>query len=141
MGQFQNVPGPSQADFNTLSEQIGNIGTLVNGSNNATSVVVPNASGTEINSVTLNTAGTYIIIGSADWSTNATGYRQISFGSGVNPGRYYTSTTPGVSSKETYQQVLFCVEITGQTTYTLYGIQTSGGNLTVYPHIVAIRIK
>ena len=31
MGQFQNVPGPSQADFNTLSEQIGTVpsGTTV----------------------------------------------------------------------------------------------------------------
>ena len=25
MGQFQNVPGPSQADFNTLSEQIATL--------------------------------------------------------------------------------------------------------------------
>lgn len=125
----------------SLSEHLDLIGTLVNGPNNSTSVIVPNATVTEINSITLNTAGTYIIIGSADWGTNATGYRQISFGSGVNPGRYYTSTTTGVSSKETYQQVLFCAAITSQTTYTLYGIQTSGGNLNVYPHIVAIRIK
>ena len=138
-------PVPSGTDLQSqvtaLNNNISTLGGIINGSNNNTFVSVSNDTAVVINSITL-TAGKWIVIAAADWHGNGTGYRQIAFNANsLNPGRNYASTTQGIEgSKEAYQQITVLVDINTNTTYTVYGRQTSGSSLNVYPYVYAMRV-
>ena len=130
-----------QGEADALNNNIATLGGIINGSNNNTFVSVSNDTAVVINSITL-TAGKWIVIAAADWHGNGTGYRQIAFNANsLNPGRNYASTTQGIEgSKEAYQQITVLVDINTNTTYTVYGRQTSGSSLNVYPYVYAMRV-
>lgn len=131
----------SAAQGKALNDIIGNIGTVVTGTNAQSSISVPNDTGTAVSTITL-TNGKWVIIGCGNWAPNSNGYRQISFANNnINPARQQTATMiPCSGSKETYQQVVILVSLSKETTYTLYARQDSGGAINCYPWIWAIRI-
>lgn len=120
-----------------LNAVIGSFGDIVSISSGSVSVATDTS--VEVASVTL-TPGRWLVIGSIDWQANETGFRQASFGNGVNPGRAYTSTTQGIAGKEAYQQVVHIVSTAESTTSALFARQNSGTTLNAYPAIYAIKI-
>lgn len=131
-----------KAAIDTLTDVLSPIGQVLFGAGESTSINVPNNTITDTYSITLP-AGVWLVIGHANWAANAVGYRQISFGSGTNPGRdqAVTSIPASASNKEHYMQVVRVYQMSSTTTVHLYALQTSGDNLIVYPTLAAIRIK
>lgn len=124
-----------------LNSNLSSLGTVIVGTNSTGSVSVPNNTPTSVSTVTI-TKGVWLIIGSADWASNGTGYRQVSFGGdGTNPGRFNTSTANGISGKEAYQQISFVKTCTQSSeTLTMHALQNSGSSLSVYPYAIAVKI-
>ena len=123
-----------------LGDKISNVGTIQNGSNQNATVSVPNETATLATAITLS-KGTWLIVACADWASNANGYRQIAMATGKNPGRHLAVTTPSAGGdKETYQQLSRIVEISVETTISIYAMQNSGSSLSVYPYSYAVRI-
>lgn len=131
-----------QGAIDELKSGLINIGTTLNGSHNTDFISVDNATITDLGSVAL-TAGKWLLIATIDWAPNGTGYRQIAFGSGLNPARNSATTTPAIADtgKETYHQVSRVYEVVSTETVTLYGYQTSGAALVAHPYIKAIKIS
>lgn len=130
-----------------ITEEFGNIGTMLFVNQNAeglTYVNVPDDTVTIACSVEL-TKGTWLVIGYADWAPNTNGYRQIQFvdSSTINPARdkALTSVPSSLNTKEHFMQMTYMVNIQSTETISLYVRQTSGGDLTVYQAIRAIRIR
>ena len=141
---YQDVPavdlpqtGGGTARFVDPSE----FGNIVYGTNISSNVSVQSGltAGTECSTLTL-TPGKWIVIGCADWASNSSGLRQIAFADGANPGRSVAVTSPAVSGKESYQQVMQFLSVNANTDVKLYALQNSGNNLTVYPYLYAMRI-
>lgn len=105
------------------------------------SVSVPSDTFTLLSSVTLP-AGTYVVTGSCSFGGNSTGYReiQISAGTPTNHARYGT-TAVGFSGASNILNNTRILILNSETTLGLYGFQTSGGSLTCYPALSAVRIK
>lgn len=125
----------------TLNGNLSSLGTVIVGTNGASSVSVPNNTPTSVSTVTI-TKGTWLIIGAADWASNGTGYRQVSFGGdGTNPARQSTTTIDGISGKEAYQQVSLVRTCTQSSeTLTMHALQNSGSSLSIYPYTMAVKI-
>ena len=116
------------------------IGNIISGTISGT-VSCANNTVTEVGSITLN-IGRYLIIACIDWATNATGFRQVSFGNSINPARSGASTTSACSGKETYNQGLEFLTVTNDNTVVkFYGWQDSGSSLNAYPYIYAMKIN
>lgn len=129
-----------QEQINSLSDNLAVIGDRVDGTNNSSTVSIPNDTSTVCSEIVLP-AGKWLIIACADWQANGTGYRQLAIGSNVkNPGRNITNTTVGIPDKEAYLQQIYFIYTNG-TTLSVYARQNSGSALNVYPYVYAIRIK
>ena len=127
-----------------LSANMGNhikltLGKIETGDKNTSTVSVPTSTPTLCSSISL-AAGTWIVVACADWQANADGYRQITFASGINPGRNMASTIQGISGKEAYQQVVRIIYTEGET-LNVYALQNSGNTINVYPYLYAVRIS
>ena len=135
-----NLSDVTDGALNAISEQVGNIGYIKNGTDSG-SVAVPSEKGTKIASITL-TKGTWIVVACCDWGYGANGYRQLAFSSStINPARQNTAlvNTAG-ASKETYHQIIKFIETNGET-LDVYGYHNNGSTVNAYPYIYAIRIK
>ena len=136
-GGSKNLTAVTDGGLNSLNANLSVIGNQVFGSNNSTSKSVSTGTITLVNSVTL-TAGSWLVIFSADWSSNSNGYRQISDQNLTDPGRFRCVTTPA-TTKEMYQQFTEFIVTNGQTV-DMYALQNSGSSINVFPYIVAIQI-
>ena len=124
----------------TVKQAIDGIGNIISGTISGT-VSCANNTVTEVGSITLN-IGRYLIIACIDWGTNATGFRQVSFGNSINPARNGATTTSACNGKETYNQVLeFLTVVSDSTVVKVYGWQDSGGSLNAFPYIYAMKIN
>lgn len=128
-----------------ITEAFGGIGTkLFGNAEGGTNIIVPNDTVTVTYSVEL-TKGKWLVIGSIDWAANTNGYRQIQFGDSgsINPNRdsAVTSVPSSLATKEHYMQIVRLFELQSTSIISLYALQTSGGDLTAYPQLVAIRIR
>lgn len=137
-----DADGVVNGAFSALNSKIANNGNIIYGTNISSSVSIPDgtSSGTECSSITLQ-AGKWILLACADWTSNGTGFRQIAFASGANPGRNTAVTTQAITSKEVYQQLQQIVSINAETTYKMYAMQNSGSSLNVAPYLYAISIS
>ena len=124
-----------------ITEEFGNIGTVLY--KRTAIFTVPANTITATHSVEL-TKGTWLLIGAANWQANTNGYRQIQFTDvNADPPRdtAVSSIPPSLNTKQHYMQVIKIQKVESTTTITLYALQTSGGDLNVYPYIGAIRIR
>ena len=120
---------------------LAKIGTIVNGTISG-SVSCANETNTEIGSITLN-KGIYILVACCDWGSNSSGYRQVGVSTNINGARNDISTTMACNgtNKETYVQFIKVLNIeTDNTTTKVYGAQNSGGTLSAFPYIYAVRL-
>lgn len=105
---------------------------------------IPNNAWTELASITLD-AGTYIIVGYCNYTSNATGHRRIvcSTTSGANTQFVRGALSSGNALNGMASDENFTVIATLSATTTLYlnGYQNSGGSLSVNPRLTAMRIK
>lgn len=125
--------------LNSLNSNFATLGTIITGSNYSTSVQVPHGTSTLVSTIVL-TKGVWIICGYADWQAYATGYRQIAFSDGANPGRNQATTTVGLEdSKEPYQQITRIIATNGETV-SLYARQSSGVALSCNPYMYAVKV-
>ena len=117
----------------------GESGYLI--TNTLPTISVPNNSVTVLGTQTLG-AGNWLVIGSINWATNGSGYRQVSFANGANPSRmdFVTAAPANASGKQSAQQIVKIFASDNEQTVTLYGLQNSGSALTVYPYIQAINL-
>lgn len=123
-----------------IDSGLSGIGNIISGTISGT-VSCANNTVTEVGSITLD-IGRYLIIACIDWGTNATGFRQVSFGNSINPARNGATTTSACSGKETYNQVLEFLAVTNDNTVVnVYGWQDSGSSLNAFPYIYAMKIN
>jgi len=95
-------------------------------------------------SVTL-TPGKYLLIGTATFQANSTGYRSLGFAksaSSATEDRFAQATVAAGSGFAPRVQVMTAWNITTTTTVYLNAVQTSGSTLSVTaPGIQAIRLQ
>ena len=115
-------------------------GNMLTGTNITGSVSVPSGTSTKVSEITL-TPGTWLLVCNGNWSTNATGARQISIQNAINTGREASATTCGLANKEVNQQYFTIQPISSNTTIELYAYQNSGSNITIYPAMRATKIS
>ena len=107
---------------------------------NGSGVNVPDNELTKVLEITL-TKGKYIIIASAAWLSNATGYRAITTESSVTGSVNRSSIVNAVNGTETRNQFSFIIEVTSSSyTLELKAFQNRGSATTCYPHLTAIRV-
>ena len=123
-----------------IDSGLSGIGNIITGTTTGT-VSCANNTVTEVGSITLD-IGRYLIIACIDWATNATGFRQVSFGNSINPARSSATTTSACNGKETYNQTLqFLTVVSDSTVVKVYGWQDSGSSLNAFPYIYAMKIN
>ena len=136
MSQYQNAPGASQADFDSLSEQIGDIGTT----DLPTSSTVQTTSGTWVTVATkVLTPGTYIVIGDIFFDSNTNGIRILLLeeSESTNNNCYNSFLCTG---RADLSKARILVEASNKTIY-LRAYQTSGSSLYATGRISVIKIK
>lgn len=129
-------------NITSLSDTIRHIGSVYNGSNTNEAVSVPHNTATLVSTLTLQ-AGVYLFVACIDWGANESGYRQVATATPTNPGRRVAVTSipvPG-TNKQTYQQLVEIISISGSEDVNVYGIQTSGNALNAYPWVYAVKIR
>ena len=125
------------------------VGTTIVGSNSVgKNVTVAHATVTEIDTLTINDPGKWLLLCYADWtgdSSSGAGIRQISLQNQINSVRMNTNVTCATAStKECYQQHVTVRSLTPSgvpAVFRLYGYQTSTNTLTCYPYMQAIKIS
>lgn len=89
-------------------------------------------------------AGTYLVVASADWSTNATGQRKISLNTTPNSspswGFVYLDYRNAVSGDYTTNRIVASVRLTATTTVYMNVWQNSGSSLTIYPRASIFKL-
>jgi len=112
--------------------------------NTGDTVSVATGATTNIMSVTL-TPGKYLLIGTATFQANSTGYRSLGFAksaSSATEDRFAQATVAAGSGFAPRVQVMTAWNITTTTTVYLNAVQTSGSTLSVTaPGIQAIRLQ
>ena len=131
----------SGGGLNYVNDMVSTLGTTIIWANGTSgNLTTSNDTEADCGTITLP-AGIWLLIACGDWEANATGYRQISFSSGKNPARQYTSTTLACEAgKETFHQIIAIRELPSSDTLHLYARQTSGGNLKIYPYMYAVKV-
>ena len=102
-------------------------------------VTVPSTVLTKVLEITL-TKGKYIIIASAAWLSNATGYRAITTESSITSTVNRSSIVNAVNGTETRNQFSFIIEVISSYTLELKAFHNRGSDLDCYPHLTAIRV-
>ena len=123
------------------NDSVANTGVYSKVDGNATTV--ENNTVTNLAMVTL-APGAYVLKGTASFGSNASGYRQLGFGTSAtsnNRDRYSISRLPPASGAATVLEVTTFVDTSSSLTLYLNGLQTSGGSLTVTGGIQVLRIK
>lgn len=139
-GGNKNLTAVSSGGLNALNSDLSSLGNIIYSGQNSSTFSIPSGEFTSTSTITL-TKGTWLVVASSDWQANANGYRQISFGTALNPGRnVMTSTANGFADKETYQQVSRTIYSSGETILTLYALQNSGSTINLYPYLYATKI-
>lgn len=97
---------------------------------------VANSTYVDVNSVELG-AGTWLVFAHVEYSSNATGHRRckISVGSASD-----TCALPATNGFSTGVNHFHVFTLGGNATVSVFAWQNSGGNLTCYAKIVAIRL-
>ena len=106
-------------------------------------VSIANNTRTEIASINLD-VGTYLVIGVASFTANATGYREINLSTssgGANASRFLFARHASSPALETVIEFSGVVAVSTQMDFYLNARQTSGGALSVTGGITAIRFK
>ena len=88
-------------------------------------------------------AGTYILKATAQFATNATGYRMLFFAtstSGSQINRYARVIGAAANGTYTEKELVYIATISAATTFYLRARQTSGGNLSVTGGIQILKI-
>ncbi len=127
--------------YDEYSGKFNAIGTVVNAENNTSSVAVDASTYAKLASVTLTT-GRWLIIYGGQWNANATGTRWMNInrdGDGPPGTTRYAITDMGNGTTINETRVVI-YDITGEETLYLWGWQNSGGVLTCFPILTAIRI-
>jgi len=136
---FCNDTGPSTSKLSTSTDlKYITIGT-------ATKVSLPNNTGTLLATMTVPSAGKYLIIGSCAFSANSTGIRRLVFSStsgSTTDDRYNAVSQNAVDGETTIMQVTTVITFAsaGQNWY-LNGFQNSDSTLTCFPAIRYIRLS
>ena len=123
-----------------LTEELSVIGNYVV-SQPGSSVSVPNDTGTEVASITLN-KGIWLLIGCVNASSGTGAYSTQFDSSAKNAARDKTVTNQLMSDRQSFTQVSVVKNIQSDSTEVkLYSYYTGAGSLTVYPYIMAVKIK
>lgn len=128
----------SRVKLNGLSEGIDATATYTDGGTVSTS----NATWKAVQSIQLDPGAWQIEYG-VSFGNNANGYRAITLSSAAtSPGVTRTANTMNaVNGTYTVMNASTLLEVGSTTTYYLYAYQNSGGNMSVYPFIRAIKLK
>lgn len=104
---------------------------------------IANATYTDITSMSY-TAGTYVLIGTVLFGTNANGYRQIlistTSGGSAKTNRWAEWKGAPTNGSQTIAEVMTIVKLLGSGTLYLKAYQTSGGALSTSGGLIAVRI-
>lgn len=131
-----NADGTMSLDGNDITPQIK---TAKSGN----SISVPNNTFKTLVDFNLG-IGTWLVIGSAEFANNATGYRSLWF-SDREDGLWITTSaltqTGSYSGGSLFIQVSYILNVSSPKTYYLVGRQASGGNLNVSGGVEVIRLS
>lgn len=93
----------------------------------------------EVASVSLE-AGVWVVAYGGAFDSNATGHRDLHIGTSAPGAGRYSPTAAAVSGEQTRMNASCSFEQSATTTYRLYARQNSGGALSFYPFIQAVKV-
>ena len=93
----------------------------------------------EVASLSL-TAGIWVVTYGGAFVANATGHRDLHFGTTAPGAGRYSPTVVAVNGEQTRMNACNSISISTTTTYYLYARQNSGGYLNFYPYMQAVKI-
>lgn len=93
----------------------------------------------EVASVSLE-AGVWVVAYGGAFDSNATGHRDLHIGTSAPGAGRYSPTAAAVSGEQTRMNASCSLDPSATTTYRLYARQNSGGALSFYPFIQAVKV-
>lgn len=134
--------GENTTDISVINTTLTNINTT--SSDTSGSVSLASADAWSVVKTINVPAGKYLFIASVVFPSNATGYRAVGISGVSNPSGLYTrdiTSVPAANGFNTSITTTRVITLSAQSDIYIVARQNSGAAQTVYPSIIAVRLR